>query len=110
MKKLNVGFTTVLLLFLSSSVLASEVKVIEASYGLNCSQRLQGNMTSIVARACHNKALCHFTVDHEIHGDPAMGCAKTFIVDYTCSRNSVTKTAKISAEATKNYATLDCSQ
>ena len=109
MKIFNLGINASLLL-LTSVALADDVKVIEASYGLNCSQRLQGNMTGTVARACRHKALCHFTIDHEIHGDPARNCAKTFIVDYRCRHNSVTKSAMISAEATKNYVTLDCSQ
>jgi hypothetical protein len=110
MTKLNIALTIASLFLFSSSAFADKIKVLDASYGLNCNKNLRGNMTSTVARACRNKARCNFTINHQIHGDPANGCAKDFVVDYMCKSKSksVKKTAKIWAEASQNFVTLGC--
>lgn len=97
-------------LLISRVAFGAGVEVISASYGVNCNPNLRGNLTDVVKQSCKDKALCHFTVDHEKYGDPAVNCAKNFVVDYHCGGSSTTKSATIAAEATKQYVTLDCSQ
>lgn len=94
----------------TSAAFAADVKIIQASYGLSCGGNLRDNMTNRVMQECKSKSLCHFTIDHEKHGDPAPMCKKNFVVDYSCGGSSTVKTASIAAEASKQYVTLDCSQ
>lgn len=100
----------VAIVMVAGTASAADLYVASATYGLSCSPSLYGNMTVTVGRACSGKSLCHFTIDHEKHGDPAPMCSKNFVVDYKCSGSNVIKTAAVSAEASKHYVTLDCSQ
>lgn len=94
-------------LLTSAAATADNVNVIEASYGLNCSGNLRGNMTDIVKDSCKGKQLCDFTVDHMVHGDPAHMCPKNFVVEYRCGIKEK-KRAQIAPEASKNSIALDC--
>ncbi len=65
------------------------IKVLEATYGANCSGVAKGNVTAFVSKACDNDALCNYRVYYKsMGGDPAPGCEKDFKVTYTCGKNS----------------------
>lgn len=89
--------------FLALSVYAenTEMKGIQiesATYGGNCGVA-KGNVTGHIAKQCNGKSDCRYTVDYEIIGDPAYGCAKTYTVTYRCGKNSQLFKKSLSAEA-----------
>lgn len=78
-----------------------QIKVMRASYGANCPGRsdLVGNRTSLIAKACDNKRTCDFTYNYtQTGGDPAGGCPKTLVAEYTCDGINPKK-ASVPAEA-----------
>ena len=77
---------------------AGGIKIISATYGGNCGASW-GNVTSHIAQQCNGKSRCRYTVDHKIIGDPAPGCAKTYIVRYRCGNSPQVFEASLSAEA-----------
>lgn len=73
------------------------LKLISATYGANCGAKL-GNATQSVKRTCNGKESCSYKVDVTVLGDPAGGCAKSFIVEYTCGTDG-RRTGEAPAEA-----------
>ena len=64
----------------------SGIRILEATYGGNCAGVSKGNVTAFVAATCNNKNLCNYRIYYkDMGGDPAPGCAKAFILSYTCA-------------------------
>jgi hypothetical protein len=84
------------------------IQVGEASYGVNCGVP-RGNVTQNVRSSCDNRSYCNFTVNHHIIGDPAVGCAKDFSVNYRCGSSGAWKRAYLLPEASGHSLQLDCS-
>lgn len=55
-----------------------------ATYGGNCGAAA-GNVTKQVGGFCGVSTNCIYGVDVATLGDPVFGCAKDFVVEYTCS-------------------------
>lgn len=86
------------------------IRVTRAAYGLNCRGRGDASsnpayheQTPAVSAACNGQQSCDFYVDHSSLGDPAVGCAKDFRVQYDCVG------AGAAAEASGKVITLSCS-
>jgi len=62
---------------------AGPITVTAATYGQNCGQP-RGNVTSFLAAACNGKADCTYEIHWETIGDPAYGCQKDFIAEWSC--------------------------
>ena len=83
---------------------ANRIKVLEATYGANCTGGATGNATTFVASACNNQDLCNYRVYYkDIGGDPAAGCDKEFRVTYSCGsgKSARRETCALEAEAGK---------
>lgn len=74
------------------------VSVESATYGGNCGVA-KGNVTTHIAEQCNGKSRCQYTVDHKVIGDPAFGCAKTYVVRYRCGNNPQVFEKSLDAEA-----------
>jgi hypothetical protein len=92
----------------SSQSLQPGINVIAGTYGGNCGQP-RGNVTADLAAACNGRATCAYTVDHNVIGDPAYGCAKDYVAEWACSGSGG---GTVSAPAEAGYGsqvTLACS-
>jgi len=52
-----------------------QIIVTAGTYGRNCNTPY-GNVTAHLASQCNGRATCSYTIDYQIIGDPAQGCAK----------------------------------
>ncbi|MGH8501769.1 MAG: hypothetical protein ACREVE_04730 [Gammaproteobacteria bacterium] len=59
------------------------ISVQTATYGENCGAPVN-NVTDHAKQACDGKAGCDYRVDGTIIGDPAPGCAKDYVIGWTC--------------------------
>ena len=81
---------------------ANAIKVLEATYGGNCTGITKGNVTKFIASACDGTDLCNYRVYYKnMGGDPAAGCKKAFRVTYVCGKSSKPETCALEAEAGK---------
>jgi phosphate-induced protein 1 len=81
------------------------IGVQSAIYGENCPT--SANVTSKVGKACNDQATCAFAIDVGALGDPSPGCAKDFVVNWSCLDGPHTLT--VPAEANGQRVTLSCS-
>ena len=75
----------------------SGVRVISGTYGGNCGQPA-GNVTAHLAAQCNGAAVCRYTVDYRVIGDPAPGCKKDYVAKWNC-RNGSDRSVRAEAEA-----------
>src|SRR5262249_21611501 len=79
----------------TADVPSDRIRVVEATYGLNCKDfKVEppafnwvraGNVTSAIAGVCSSKdGICDFAVDATRIGDPASRCGKEFSVKWRC--------------------------
>src|SRR5262245_36658026 len=96
---------------------ANAIKVLEATYGGNCTGITKGNVTKFIASACDCTDLCNYRVYYKnMGGDPAAGCKKAFRVTYVWGKSSKPETCALEAEAGKggddgeanNFCLLHC--
>src|SRR5262245_35678378 len=81
---------------------ASAIRVVEATYGGNCTGVTKGNVTKFIASACDGTDLCNYRVYYKnMGGDPAAECKKAFRVTYVCGKSSKPETCALEAEAGK---------
>jgi hypothetical protein len=84
------------------------ISVTSATYGANC-QVAPGNVNLFVRAACNGRDFCQYPIKYEILGDPANGCAKNFVAEYTCVPATVVKRQELPPEAGfGSVLTLDC--
>ena len=63
----------------------NKIKIVEASYGRNCSEALRGNRNDLFKKLADGQDTLKYTFNYTTTGgDPAGGCAKTLEIDYTC--------------------------
>lgn len=87
---------------------AGPIKILSGTYGGNCKQPA-GNKTPHIAQACTGKASCDYVVDYQVIGDPAYGCAKDYVAEYTCGSDPTVRRASASPEAGfKTTVSLSC--
>ena len=93
------------------------IRVLEATYGGNCTGVTKGNVTKFIASACDGTDLCNYRVYYRnMGGDPAAECKKAFRVTYVCGKNTKPQTCALEAEAGKggddgeanNFCLLHC--
>jgi Dolichyl-phosphate-mannose-protein mannosyltransferase len=77
---------------------AGQIEVVQATYGSNCGVGL-GNATRDVATVCNGTPSCVYQVDVRRLGDPAVGCAKQFVVEYRCTGEQLSGRVIVPAEA-----------
>lgn len=82
----------------ASSEGAAGIEVIQATYGSNCGAG-PGNATGDIANACNGMQNCDYQVDVRRLGDPAIGCAKEFVVEYRCTAGRPARRVTVPAEA-----------
>jgi hypothetical protein len=56
-------------------------------------------VTANLAAACNGRMNCNYQINYKVLGDPARGCAKTFIVYYRCLPNPAVHVCQVGAEA-----------
>jgi hypothetical protein len=84
------------------------ISVVAGTYGGNCGAS-HGNVTAALASACNTLSRCDYIVDYTIIGDPAPGCAKDYVAEWTCNGQSLVQQATASPEAGyRKTVTLDC--
>jgi hypothetical protein len=76
----------------------SGIHLLSATYGPNCGAG-SGNATKAVGGACDGKDNCSYKVEVSKLGDPASGCAKSFVASYECLPDGSRHTREIPAEA-----------
>ena len=98
---------------------ASEIRILEATYGLNCREfavpigqvnRVKpGNATGMALEIC-GKATgsCSFAVDVGLMGDPAPGCRKDFLLKWRCGDLEQPRQLYIPGEANAHSAEATC--
>ena len=59
------------------------ITVTAGTYGGNCGAP-QGNVTAALTAACSSRAICDYRIDHRVIGDPAPGCRKDYVAEWTC--------------------------
>ena len=96
---------------------SNAIRVLEATYGGNCTGVTKGNVTKFIASACDGTDLCNYRVYYKnMGGDPAAECEKAFRVTYVCGKSSKPETCALEAEAGKggddgeanNFCLLHC--
>lgn len=82
---------------------ANAIQVLAGTYGGNCPAQEfstgRGNVTPKLSEACDGKTTCSYTVDYNVLGDPSVGCAKTYVAEWTCGDSGRVRRAEAAAEA-----------
>jgi hypothetical protein len=74
------------------------ISVVAGTYGGNCGAS-HGNVTGALRSACNTLGHCDYIVDYTILGDPAPGCGKDYVAEWTCNGQSLVQRATASPEA-----------
>ena len=74
------------------------ISVVGGTYGGNCGAS-HSNVTGALGSACNTLGHCDYIVDYTILGDPAPGCAKDYVAEWTCNGQSLVQRATASPEA-----------
>jgi hypothetical protein len=77
---------------------AGTIQIVAGTYGGNCGQP-PGNVTAHLASSCGGQVECPYRVDHKVIGDPAFGCAKTYVAEWQCAGAPGVRRAEAAAEA-----------
>ena len=59
------------------------IRIVAGSYGQNC-RAAHGNVTPHLQQACDGQQNCAYRIDHRVIGDPAFGCQKDYVAEWTC--------------------------
>jgi hypothetical protein len=59
------------------------ITVTAGTYGGNCGAP-HANVTQALTNACSSRAICDYTIDHRVIGDPVVGCPKDYVAEWTC--------------------------
>jgi len=74
------------------------IHVVAGSYGLNC-RASRGNTTAHLQRSCEGRRECAYRVDYRVIGDPAYGCPKDYVAEWTCGADPTVRRAAAPPEA-----------
>ena len=77
---------------------AAQIKITSATYGSNCGA-VRDNAKQLIEAACNGQVTCTYRVEHQVLGDPAPGCAKTFVAEWTCAEGSAQHRRELPSEA-----------
>lgn len=88
---------------------SGSINVERVHYGDNCGTHVNnGSSLSHAKSSCDKKSTCSYRIDHNIIGDPAGGCSKTYNLSYNCG-NGPSKFVSTGNEASGRTIYLDCS-
>jgi hypothetical protein len=98
---------------------ASEIRIVDATYGLNCrdlavpagqvNRVRQGNATAAALELCGRATgNCSFPIDVNRLGDPAPGCRKDFFMLWRCGDIEKPRQLYIAEEAHGKSAMVTC--
>jgi hypothetical protein len=93
------------LLLGSSFVYAQTITVVAGTYGGNC-QQPRGNKKPHLAQSCNGQGRCEYTINYQVIGDPAVGCAKNYVAEWQCGGRGPIHRAEASPEAGFNKTVL----
>lgn len=92
----------------SATAATGSIHVVAGTYGGNC-KVAHGNVSGALASACNGKSHCIYTIDYKVIGDPAFGCAKNYVAEWTCGTNANVMTDEATPEAGyQKTVTLSC--
>jgi hypothetical protein len=74
------------------------IHVVAGSYGQNC-RAARGNVTPHLQQSCDGQSVCAYRVDYKVIGDPAYGCQKDYVAEWTCGRDPAVRRAVAAPEA-----------
>jgi len=108
---IRVAITSALILTptLSRAQQAQGIRIEEASYGLNCGAQ-RNNAVADISFQCNGTKDCSYRVNHRRIGDPAVGCAKNYIVTWSCPGSTQRFQRAISPEASGRDIQLTCGE
>ena len=75
-KRLLESLGVVVVVLSASGVAEAQIQVVSGTYGANCPDVAQGNVTWFLANECNGKTSCAYTIDYWKIGDAKPGCAK----------------------------------
>jgi hypothetical protein len=74
------------------------IRIVAGSYGQNC-RAPHGNKTPHLQQTCEGQATCAYRVDYKVIGDPAYGCQKDYVAEFTCGADPTVRRAQAGPEA-----------
>ena len=83
------------------------IRVVAGTYGATCRQP-RGNRTAELASTCDGRNSCRYTIDTRVIGDPAFGCAKDYVAEWTCGRDRSIRQSRVAPEADRQSVMLEC--
>ena len=84
------------------------IRVTAATYGGATCRQPTGNVTQFLATACNGKKVCDYSVQVQVLGDPAPGCAKDFTVQWTCTIGNGGSTSVAGEAGRGSHVALQC--
>ena len=84
------------------------IHVTSATYGGTTCHQPNGNVTQFLATACNGKKVCDYSVQYQVIGDPAPGCAKDFAVQWTCTVGNGGSTGVAAEAGLGSHVALQC--
>ncbi|MDP1824479.1 MAG: hypothetical protein Q8L48_14590 [Archangium sp.] len=86
------------LLVCGSMIASAQVTVVAGSYGENCGAP-RGNKTGHLAEFCNGARRCAYRIDHQVIGDPVIGCGKNYLAEWRCEASGKIFRAAAAPEA-----------
>ena len=74
------------------------IHVVAGSYGQNCGAA-HGNTTPHLQQTCEGQPSCAYRVDYKVIGDPAYGCQKDYVAEWSCGQDATVYRATAAPEA-----------
>jgi hypothetical protein len=84
------------------------IRVVSGTYGGGTCRQPRGNRTAELAAACDGSDRCSYSINARVIGDPAFGCAKDYVAEYTCGADRSIRQSRVSPEADGQSVILEC--
>ena len=84
------------------------IHVTAATYGGATCHQPNGNVTQFLTTACNGKKVCDYSVQYQLIGDPAPGCAKDFTVQWTRTSGNGGSTSVAAEAGLGSHVALQC--
>lgn len=84
------------------------IRVVSGTYGGGTCRQPRGNRTAELAQACDGSNRCSYNIDARVIGDPAFGCAKDYVAEWTCGQDRSIRQSRVSPEADRHSVVLEC--
>jgi len=88
-----------------------KMKISSVYYGENCETEINNGTTlEDIKSKCDNKSNCDYLIDHNIIGDPSVGCQKDYKVNFKCGDEQQDRYAFQKKEASGQILNLTCAK